>query len=670
MGKVLMKSTIGKKHREENREENRWAADYLKRVLLVVLCVLLPMAAFAGCTGQKDEKIVITMLYSNAFPTLEALVESTYEDIDLQYEKAPYLNEQLRRLERGMGPDLLIFPQPSSKEVQTYTLDIGDTHASTAYDGTVMQQMQIEGNTYLLPLPGQYSGYIVNDTLFGQAGLQLPSSNQELIDALTMLKEKGIGIGEDGINFSIYSDNNVELGMYYVGYMVPDFLGTVDGVNWLADFGRKEATFADTWENAFDLTDRLIEAGLLDASSMTAQRNSIHHQERMADGTLAMVFGSSSLYRRCVEENESNVRAGTAPEYSYRMLPLLSDKGNEPWLILAPSAYIGINAAADDKKQEACKRILELLSTQEGQEAVVADLQMGVSYLKDYQPDTLLVPEGIKEYIQSGYTYNVRFPDLIVEYLGSQARRMLGGKITALEALSAVDQYYYEGSEAVDYNMSVVGTVDKDLLLQNYNIRRCETEIGNLLADSIAETSGSPIAVANGGGIRGSLYQGEVYGEDLAVVCPFDNVIVILEMKGKILRDMLENGLSALDTDPPGGRFLHVSGLSYTFDSSKPAGERLAEVSMSDGSPLDPETIYQVAVNDYMAGSKGYAEGNGDDYKMLNCYDNLTPKGDVKLIRETGMTYRDALAGYFEIHKDSPVSIGLEGRITDLSVKQ
>ena len=649
---------------------DRWMTGSLKRAFFALLCGLLPAIAFGGCSREKDEKIVVTMLYPNAFPNLKALVESTYEDIDLQYEKAPYLSEQLRRLERGMGPDLLIFPQPSFEEIQTYTLDIGDTHASTAYDGTIMRQLQMEGNTYLLPLPGQYSGYIVNETLFEEAGLQMPASNQELIDALTTLKEQGLGVGGDGINFSIYSDNNVELGMYYVGYMVPDFLGTVDGVNWLADFGRKEAAFAGIWEKAFDMTDRLTREGLLDAASMAAQRNAIRHQERMADGTLAVVFGNSSLYRRCVEENKSNAQAGTAPEYSYRMLPLLSDQGNEPWLILAPSAYIGVNAAADETKQEVCKRILELLSTQEGQEAVVADLQMGVSYLKDYQTDTLLVPEGIKEYIRSGYTYNVRFPGQIVEYLGSQARRMLGGKMTAGEVLLAVDQYYYEGSEAVDYNLSVVGTVDRDLLLQHYNVRRRETEIGNLLADSIAETTGSPIAVANGGGIRGSLYQGEVYGEDLAAVCPFDNVIVILEMKGQVLLDMLENSLSALDTDPPGGRFLHVSGLSYTFDSSKPAGERLGEVKLSGGSPLDPAEIYQVAVNDYMAGSQGYAENNGDGYKMLNCYDDLTPRGGVKLIRETGMTYRDALAGYFENHKDSPLSVGLEGRITDLSLKQ
>ena len=67
-----------------------------------------------------------------------------------------------------------------------------------------------------------------------------------------------------------------------------------------------------------------------------------------------------------------------------------------------------------------------------------------------------------------------------------------------------------------------------------------------------------------------------------------------------------------------------------------------------------------------MAGRQGYAEGNGDDYTMLNCYDEQTPKGNVNIIRETEWTYRDALKQYFENHRDTAVSKRTEGRITDL----
>ena len=645
----------------KDRREVKWIKTAASCFLFVML--LCPLS---GCGEKEEEKIVINILYTNMFENLERLVEDTYPDIDLQCERMTYYNEQVRRLEKGVGPDLVVLPQPSQEIARGHLLDIGDTRASTSYDGTVMQQLQVDGFTYLLPLPGQYRGYIVNETLFEQAGVPLPTTNQELLDALVSLKNQGIGVGEDDTNFSIYSDYNTELGMYYIGYMVPDFLGTMNGVRWLAGFRRFEDTFAETWQSVFHLTNRMAEAGVLDTAAIGGQRNSILYQKRMAEGTMAVVFGSSSIYQGCVEENQSRVLAGTGSEYSYRMLPLMSDKENSPWIILSPSAYIGLNAEADERTQEAGKRILELISTPEGQAAVVEDLQMGFSYLRDYQPDSVFAPNGLDGYIQSGYVYNVQFPDKTVEYLGSLAKQVLAGKLTVQDMLSSVDQYHIEGAESVDYALSVVGVVESDLLFEDYNVRKRETEIGNLLADSVAMSSGAPIAVVNGGGIRGSLYQGEVYGEDLAAICPYDNVVVVLEMKGQTLWEMLENSLAVVNDKIPGGRFLQVSGISYTFDSSKPAGERLAGVKLADGSPLELTKTYQVAVNDYMAGKRGYAEGNGDGYRMLNCYDDKTPKGEVTLIRETQLTYRDALAHYFEQFENSLINVKLEGRITDL----
>ncbi len=182
-------------------------------------------------------------------------MESVYDDIDLQIEISPYSSEQLRRLDRGVGPDLVISPQPDSNLVKKYLLDISDTKASAAYDGTIMNALKLEGKTYLLPLPGVYSGYIVNETLFERAGLAMPANNTELVSALAGLKEKGLGLGEDDFNFAIKSDYNTSVGMFYVGYMVPDFLGTVEGMKWLADFTDKKAAFTGVWEKSFALSD-------------------------------------------------------------------------------------------------------------------------------------------------------------------------------------------------------------------------------------------------------------------------------------------------------------------------------------------------------------------------------------------------------------------------------
>lgn len=637
-----------------------------RRTAFIAGAVLL-ILALAGCGRQIPEKTVVKILYSNNFKKVEELVESACEDIDLQAELSLYSSEQLRRLNKGIGPELVITAQPDSNLEQQYLLDISDTKASAAYDGTIMNAAKLEGKTYVIPLPGVYSGYVVNETLFEQAGLSLPGNNAELVDSLSQLKEKGLGVGEDGVSFSVMSNYNTGVGLFNVGNMVPDFLGTVEGVKWLADFRNKEASLTGVWEESFQLLDALVAAGVMDPADIAHQRNSVHYKERMSDGTLAAVFGDSALYYECVEGNKEEVKSGTSKEYTYRMLPLFSDEGNEPWFLFSPSALVGINNSISEEKQDACKRILELLSTPEGQAALIEDLGGGMSCLTEYQQQEDLVPQGVEEYVESGYVYNVLFPSRTVEYLGGYVRNVMAGKCSVEEALQAIDRLYYEGTDESAYDFSIIGSVSNDLLLENFNVRRSETELGNFITDCVAEASGAPIAVVNGGGIRASFYEGVVYGGDLAVVCPFDNQIIVLEMKGQTMWDMLENSLSTCTDEFPDGRFLQVSGLCYTFDSSKPAGSRLVSVTLPDGTDLDPNASYQVAVTDYMAGSKTYAEDNGDGFTMLNYYDDTVPKGNVKLIKETGLLYRDALAHYFEKHQASAVDAGLEGRITDLA---
>ena len=450
---------------------------------------------------------------------------------------------------------------------------------------------------------------------------------------------------------------------------MPDFLGTVAGVKWLAGFRDKTETFTGVWEDSFAFLDTLANAGVMDPTDIARQRNSVRYRERMSSGTLAVAFGDSTLYFECVSGNREAVAAGTAEPYTYRMLPLLSDQGNEPWFLFAPSALLGINSAISAEKQEACKRILDLLSTPEGQDALLEDLGAGMSCLIDYEQQEQRIPAGVEDYLESGYIYNVLFPGKTVEFLGGHVRNVLTEKCTVAEALAAIDQFYYDGTDET-YDFTVIGTMAHDLLFTDFNVRRRETELGNFIADCVAEASDAPIAVVNGGGIRASFYAGVVYGGDIAVVCPFDNQIVVLEMDGQTLWDMLENGLSACTDEFPGGQFLQVSGLTYTFDSSKPAGSRLTGVTLPDGTELDRTGQYQVAVTDYMAGSRTYAEGNGDGYTMLNYYDDATPKGNVTLVSETGLTYRDALAQYFEQHRDSAVSVTLAGRIVDLAQGQ
>jgi 2',3'-cyclic-nucleotide 2'-phosphodiesterase (5'-nucleotidase family) len=113
----------------------------------------------------------------------------------------------------------------------------------------------------------------------------------------------------------------------------------------------------------------------------------------------------------------------------------------------------------------------------------------------------------------------------------------------------------------------------------------------------------------NGGGIRGNqiLPAGSLTRKDVNVLLPFLNVLVVLDVPGKVLRDVLERSVAIYPQEF--GGFLQVSGLTFVFDPSRPAGQRVVRV-LVGGEPLDPERRYTLATNSYTA-------GGGDGYAML-----------------------------------------------------
>ena len=59
-----------------------------------------------------------------------------------------------------------------------------------------------------------------------------------------------------------------------------------------------------------------------------------------------------------------------------------------------------------------------------------------------------------------------------------------------------------------------------------------------------------------------------------------------------------------------GVRMLQVSGVRYTWDATRPAGDRVVDIFRADGTPLNPQGVYTVTVNSFLA------EG-GDGFTVL-----------------------------------------------------
>lgn len=189
----------------------------------------------------------------------------------------------------------------------------------------------------------------------------------------------------------------------------------------------------------------------------------------------------------------------------------------------------------------------------------------------------------------------------------------------------------------------VIGETLVDLDGERANIRAKETNLGNLIADFMRELSNSDIAITNGGGIRASIKKGPIKVGDVYNVLPFNNLIVKLELSGKDILEALENGFSQVEKGA--GRFPQVSGLIVKVNKNNAPMSRVLEV-IINGKPLDPNKIYSVATNDYMA-------AGGDGYTVF--------KNAKSSVWVTGNWMRDDFVEY--IKKHTPLNPQVEGRI-------
>jgi len=215
----------------------------------------------------------------------------------------------------------------------------------------------------------------------------------------------------------------------------------------------------------------------------------------------------------------------------------------------------------------------------------------------------------------------------------------------------------------VDSAMDIrIGETEVDL--DGENVRRAETNLGNLVTDILREVSGSDAAIINGGGIRASLNRGEIKIRDIYSILPFDNYVVSIRLTGNQIREALEHALSGIEEEA--GRFPQVSGLAFTYSRSAPAGSRIKTI-LIRGKPIDPDGEYRVATNDFMAaGGDGYrAFGEAmRDSKHFEVVGGMM-KGERLAYSDSGRWIRDVVIDAIRGRKR--IAPRVEGRIAEVN---
>jgi len=125
-----------------------------------------------------------------------------------------------------------------------------------------------------------------------------------------------------------------------------------------------------------------------------------------------------------------------------------------------------------------------------------------------------------------------------------------------------------------------------------------QSTVGNLITDAMREIQKTDIAFFPAWRFGASVLPGKITKEDIYNVIPTEGHIFTFSMRGKEIKNLLENILSSVVNRDPytrvGGDMIRFSGMKIICDLVKPAGKRVLKINIG-GEEFNQEKAYSVA---------------------------------------------------------------------------
>jgi len=236
------------------------------------------------------------------------------------------------------------------------------------------------------------------------------------------------------------------------------------------------------------------------------------------------------------------------------------------------------------------------------------------------------------------------------------------------QVVQPVQQYVAELAD------NVVATSEVPLNGIRNDVRSRETNLGDLTTDALlaagrreaaaAGVTAPVVALQNGGGIRNAsvLPAGPITSLDTYTVLPFANFVgVAPAMPVTMFIGGVEHGLSAAVVDgvlQPAGSFAQAAGYRVSYDPAQPAGSRIVDLVLDDGTVLVEDGAPTGALDTISVATIDFLLRGGDGYPFDGVEFTVLP-----------VTYQQAFERYLiedlgGVVTTAEYPVGGEGRIT------
>lgn len=366
-----------------------------KKLVSTLLCASMAAGLLAGSTtvyAGEGEKTKIRMTYWNSEDTVQALLDYLAEnvpDVEIEYQFIDNSNYDTivdTQLSAEEGPDIICeSPGSALKHARLgYLEKLDDLGAKYSDAGTSVYSY--DGSVYALPGISWFEGIYYNKTMFEENEIALPTTFDEYIEVCKKFQEKDIIPLAAGLkSWEPMLKNSM-------AFVTAEYLSTEEGKSFGEKYRSGEATLDGTWNTYLEKWSEMISEGVY-----TTDMTGIDHDqalEQFATGQAAM-FCSGPWDLETIQSKN--------PDLVIDMMPFYGTKASDGWLIGGPGCGFAVNA--NSKNKEAAMKVVEALSTVEGQAALWENNQGGSSYLEGAAFELPEVYAGASKALEAGNVY-------------------------------------------------------------------------------------------------------------------------------------------------------------------------------------------------------------------------------------------------------------------------
>lgn len=476
------------------------------------------------------------------------LAKEKYPDIELEFisytggNRTGYSWAQMRA---GDIPDIFITSQILDKDLaKEHLVDLSGYPFINDLPTSVLDQISLDGEVYLLPVNYAMYGIFYNKTLMEEHKWEVPSDFAELKALCEEIRQEGLIPGVIGTQLTGGPFSTV------FNLAKTDWFTTFEGVKWEQDFLAGDAAAKGRWEDTMDYVKQYMDIGMFHTDPQD-----INNPELLLSylGNRQAVFCTAVQTVNITEFPETGDKLG--------MMPFISKDGGKNIYMYSPSFYFGLSSRltepGNEKKLEDAVKLLSLVYSEEGQAAFIDETTPCVmsTLNSTVVPEDALIYDAHQAFLE-GRAFPMTYTgwEPVLPDIGQAYKEWLRSEndMDGTKCIARMDELMQQHLDQSDHIYFCESTEDFTL-----------EETGRLVGKALGSQSGADAAMIplgefhEGGveissGITGKLYAGKINQDIVSTICPgTDGEYTVMSMTGAEAKELAKTGFDAAGDHNP-----------------------------------------------------------------------------------------------------------------------